>query len=76
MRIKYIDDLANRYPEGTRIKLNYMVSRNSVPKGTYGTVQYVDEQGRIKMDWDNGQNLALIEGLDSFEIIKDYKVER
>ena len=45
MSNKYVDDLIKRYPEGTRIKLNYMVSRQSVPKGTCGTVQYIDEQG-------------------------------
>ena len=76
MSNKYVDDLIKRYPEGTRIKLNYMVSRQSVPKGTCGTVQYIDEQGRIRMDWDNGQTLALIEGLDNFEIIKGNKFER
>ena len=66
----YVDTIISRYPEGTRIKLNYMVSRYSVPSGTCGTVQYVDEQGKIRMDWDNGKTLAIIEGLDDFEIIE------
>ena len=41
----------------------------SVPRGTCGTVEYVDDEGQIGMKWDNGSSLSLIYGVDSFELI-------
>jgi hypothetical protein len=42
-----------------------------VPNGTVGEVQYVDDAGNIHMVWKNGRTLSLIEGADSFTIIKE-----
>ena len=64
-----IEMIKNKYPVGTRIKLNYMEDNYSVPRGTCGTVEYVDDEGQIGMKWDNGSSLSLIYGVDSFEII-------
>ena len=64
-----IEMIKNKYPVGTRIKLNYMDDNYSVPRGTCGTVEYVDDEGQIGMKWDNGSSLSLIYGVDSFEII-------
>lgn len=57
------------YPSGTRIKLNQMEDDYGVANGTYGTVDFVDDAGQIQMIWDNGRTLALIVGVDSFEIV-------
>jgi len=72
---KDIEKIKEKYPVGTRIKLNFMDDNYSVPSGTCGTVDFVDDEGQIHMIWDNGRTLALIDGIDSFEIIdyeKDY----
>lgn len=55
------------YPPGTRILLNYMDDpRDPVRAGMRGTVQFVDDQVQIHIQWDNGRGLALIPGVDSF----------
>lgn len=70
--------IRNNYPSGTRIKLIYMTDNYAVPKGTIGTVDYVDDMGQIQMNWDNGSSLALIYGIDKFEKleIKNKEMER
>ena len=55
------------YPPGTRILLNHMDDpRDPVRAGMRGTVQFVDDQSQIHIQWDNGRGLALIPGVDSF----------
>lgn len=64
--------LRERYPAGTRIRLNHMDDPFApVPDGTVGEVQYIDDAGNIHMIWQNGRTLSLIEGADSFTIIKE-----
>ena len=63
--------LRERYPAGTRIRLNHMDDPYApVPDGTVGEVQYIDDAGNIHMIWQNGRTLSLIEGVDDFTIIK------
>ena len=62
--------LRERYPAGTRIRLIQMDDAFApVPPGTTGSVAIIDDAGNIHMKWDNGRSLALIEGVDAFEII-------
>ena len=63
--------MKTKYPVGTRIKLIHMDDPFAVPDGTKGTVAYVDDAGQIHMRWDNGRTLALVEGVDDFEVIKE-----
>lgn len=74
-----IDYLRKMYPEGTRIKINTMSDPyHSVPSGTLGTVNHVDDAGTIHMTWDNGQSLGLIDGEDDFTVVHrpEYKEEQ
>ena len=74
-----IDYLRKMYPEGTRIKINTMSDPyHSVPSGTLGTVDRVDDAGTIHMTWDNGQSLGLIDGEDDFTVVHrpEYKEEQ
>ena len=64
-----LDFIKNRYPIGTRIKLDYMDDPYAVPSGTFGTIDYIDDEGQIGVLWDDGRNLALIYGVDKFEVV-------
>lgn len=73
---RQLQALRERYPAGTRIRLNHMDDPYApVPDGTVGEVQYVDDAGNIHMVWKNGRTLSLIEGVDDFTIITDDKEE-
>ncbi len=68
--------LRERYPAGTRIRLNHMDDPYApIPDGTVGEVQYVDDGGNIHMIWKNGRTLSLIDGVDDFTIITNDKEE-
>ena len=71
-----VEKIKNKYPVGTRIRLNYMDDNYSVPRGTCGTVEYVDDEGQIGMKWDNGSSLSLIYGVDSFDIVESKELNR
>ena len=64
-----LDFIKKRYPIGTRIKLNYMDDPYTVPSGTLGTINYIDDEGQIGVSWDNGSSLSLLYGVDKFEVI-------
>lgn len=67
---KVIGDLKERYPSGTRVRLENMDDRQAPPVGTEGTVYSVDDIGTIHVKWDNGSFLGLVYGVDSFSVIR------
>lgn len=72
----YLQALRERYPAGTKIRLNHMDDPYApIPDGTVGEVQYVDDAGNIHMIWKNGRTLSLIDGVDDFTIITNDKEE-
>ncbi len=65
-----LNALRERYPAGTRIRLIHMADDIApVPPGTIGSVAIIDDAGNIHMNWENGRSLALIEGVDEFDVI-------
>ena len=55
------------YPEGTRILLLHMGDDpRPVEDNTRGTVEFVDDFGTIRCSFDNGRQLGIIPGEDSF----------
>lgn len=73
---RQLQALRERYPAGTRIRLNHMDDPYApIPDGTVGEVQYIDDGGNIHMFWENGRTLSLIEGVDDFTIITNDKEE-
>ena len=64
-----VDLIKLRFPAGTRVRLIKMDDVQAPPKGTLGTVEYVDDIGTIHVAWDNGSGLGLILGEDLFEKI-------
>ena len=65
--------IKDTYPKGTKIKLINMEDEYSVPSGTIGVVDFVDDVGTIHMIWETGSSLGLIPNLDQFEIIENKK---
>lgn len=57
------------YPKGTPIRLYSMEGEQSVPPGSRGVVDHVDDIGQIHMKWENGRCLALNIEVDRFDII-------
>lgn len=70
-----VETIRSMFPPGTRIQLLYMDDKYSIPKGSKGSVDYVDDAGQIHMNWDNGRTLALIYGVDKFKKINERKLE-
>jgi len=57
---------------GDRIQLLFITdTMTRLKTGATGTVASVEEdQELIWVDWDNGERLALLEGIDKFKVIK------
>ena len=60
-----VENIRNRYPKGTRVKLMCMDDIQAPPIGTLGTVKCVDDIGTIHVKWDNGSGLGVVYGIDS-----------
>lgn len=59
----------NKQYQGKRIELELMPEDpNPIPPGTQGTCEMVDGAGQLIMNWDNGQTLSLIPGVDRFKV--------
>lgn len=59
-----IEQIRERYPEGTRVELVRMDDPQAPPAGTQGTVFGVDDTGSLLMNWDNGSGLNVLYGKD------------
>lgn len=66
-----LENIRRLYPKNTIIKLEKMDDPQAPPKGTLGKVEFVDDAGQIHVKWENGSGLALIDGIDLFEIVKE-----
>lgn len=63
------------YPPGTRILLISMDDRNHVPPNTRGTVKSVDDVSTIHCRFDNGRNIGIVPGQDSFRKLTQEEIE-
>ena len=62
------------YPAGTRIVLLQMGDDpRPVASGTRGTVKVVDDIGTIHCEFDNGRQLGVVPGEDSFRKVGETK---
>lgn len=64
-----IQKLAQRYPEGARVKLVRMNDPFAPTVGTLGTVLDIDSTGTIFVRWDNGSGLGVVYGEDACEVV-------
>lgn len=67
-----VESLRKQYPAGTKVRMIHMTDPyDPIPKGTVGTVAYVDDAGSVHMHWLGGRTLAFIPGEDYAEIITE-----
>lgn len=64
-----VEKIKKLFPVGIRVRLIQMDDSQAVPSGTLGTVDHIDDDGQLHMKWNNGRTLALIYGVDQFEIV-------
>ena len=64
-----VNQIREKYPIGTRIRLIEMKDRWPVPAGTLGTVERIDDDGQLHMIWETGSSLALDPDVDQFETL-------
>lgn len=61
--------------KGDRIELLFMNDTwTKLQKGDKGTISKIDdseEERLIWVEWDNGEKLAIIEGIDKYKVIKE-----
>lgn len=63
----------NNRPEltGKKVKLIKMVDPyTDLKSGDMGVIDFVDDAGQIQVSWENGSKLALIPGVDQYEILE------
>lgn len=63
------NNIKNKYPKGTKIRLLKMEGEPQMPYGLTGIVKFVDDTEQIHVSWENGSSLALNINKDNFEII-------
>ena len=63
------------YPPGTRILLISMNDSDPVPPNTRGTVKSVDDVSTIHCRFDNGRNIGIVPGQDSFRKLTQEEIE-
>ena len=65
-----VERLRQQYPEGTKICCDYMQDDpRPIQPGTMGRVLFVDDVGTVHCAFDNGRQLGLVSGVDSFHIV-------
>ena len=66
-----LEKLMKKYPEGARVELISMNDVQAPPKGTLGTVFYVDDIGTVHVRWDNGSSLGVVYGEDECRVVSE-----
>ena len=70
-----VDYIKQKYPVGTKVKLIKMYDLfSTIPTGTEGTIERIDDIGTLHIKWNNGSELGLVIGTDEFEVIGEDKI--
>ena len=69
------EEYKESYPPGTRIMLLQMGDDpHPVEPNTRGTVKFVDDMGTLHCDFDNGRQLGVVPGEDSFRKLTEQEL--
>ena len=65
-------ELEEKYPKGTKLRMTAPINDDYTPKkvGDIFTVSYADDNMQLHGTWSTGGSMALIVGLNSFEVVK------
>ena len=61
---EWLDFLRQQFPEGWRVRLR----PSPIKPGSVGTLKYIDDAGTFHVRWNDGRELGLVLGRDSFSI--------
>ena len=69
------EDLAALYPAGSKLILTADIDDPYTPKhiGDIFIVSHIDDKNQIHGRWENGGSMALIYGVDMFEVLEKWK---
>lgn len=66
---EWLDFLREQFPKNSRIQLTEMGDDSqSLPTGSTGKLDYIDDAGQFHVNWDNGRTLVLVLGEDHFSV--------
>lgn len=68
---EFVKLVKEMYTVGSRVEVLHMNDPRPVEPGTKGTVRIVDDIGTVHCDFDNGRQMGLIVGEDSFYMIEE-----
>ncbi len=72
---RFAQRMKDNYPPGTRIMLLQMGDDpRPVEPNTRGTVRAVDDMGTLHCDFDNGRQLGVVPGEDSFRRLTEQEL--
>ena len=67
-----IQRLREQYPQGTQVELVSMTDPyRTIPPGTKGIVDRVDDIGTVFVQWDTGSTLGVVYGVDEIKFRGD-----
>ncbi|MCI8363915.1 MAG: DUF4314 domain-containing protein [Eubacterium sp.] len=66
-----VERIREQYPQGTKLRLLKDLDDPYAPKraGDVMTVSHVDDAGQVHGTWKSGGSLALLYGVDAFDVI-------
>lgn len=68
--LEEVEYIKQKYIVETKVKLIKMYDLlSTIPTGTEGIIDSIDDRGTLHINWDNGSALGLVIGTDEFEVI-------